>query len=146
MKLGVFAVGHRQPAWVSEGCAEYLKRMPRELPANVLERVRALLGAPGQAPASLLRLVFAGVDSDQPLLSDLVRRFGLDLTIVHGTGWGAIGYNGGAIYNAAVLTIGNSTLSGNTSGNGGAIYNTGALRVSHSTLYGNGSSYGGAIY
>jgi D-methionine transport system ATP-binding protein len=61
--------------------------VPRELPANVLERVRALLGAPdraGAGSASLLRLVFAGADGDQPLLSDLVRRFGLDLNIVHG--------------------------------------------------------------
>lgn len=37
MKLAVLAVGHRQPAWVNEGCAEYLKRMPRELPASVTE-------------------------------------------------------------------------------------------------------------
>ncbi len=58
--------------------------VPRELPANVLERVRALLGQPGGSPASLLRLVFAGADGDQPLLSELVRRFGLDLNIVHG--------------------------------------------------------------
>ena len=37
MKLSVLAVGHRQPDWVSAGCAEYLKRMPRELAANVIE-------------------------------------------------------------------------------------------------------------
>jgi len=37
MKLAVLAVGHRQPAWVNDGCAEYLKRMPRELPASVTE-------------------------------------------------------------------------------------------------------------
>ncbi len=37
MKLTILAVGHRQPDWVSEGCAEYLKRMPRELPLNVVE-------------------------------------------------------------------------------------------------------------
>lgn len=37
MRLAVVAVGHRQPGWVTEGCAEYLKRMPRELPATVLE-------------------------------------------------------------------------------------------------------------
>lgn len=37
MKLSVLAVGHRQPAWVNEGCAEYLKRMPRELPLTVSE-------------------------------------------------------------------------------------------------------------
>lgn len=37
MKLAVLAVGHRQPGWVDDGCAEYLKRMPRELPASVTE-------------------------------------------------------------------------------------------------------------
>ncbi len=37
MKLLVLAVGHRQPDWVDSGCAEYLKRMPRELPASVVE-------------------------------------------------------------------------------------------------------------
>jgi 23S rRNA (pseudouridine1915-N3)-methyltransferase len=37
MKLSVLAVGHRQPVWVSDGCAEYLKRMPRELPLTVSE-------------------------------------------------------------------------------------------------------------
>jgi 23S rRNA (pseudouridine1915-N3)-methyltransferase len=37
MKLVVLAVGHRQPAWVNDGCAEYLKRMPRELLASVTE-------------------------------------------------------------------------------------------------------------
>ena len=58
--------------------------VPQALPAHVLDRVRALLGAPGQAPAALLRLVFAGTASDCPLLSDLVRRFGLDLNILHG--------------------------------------------------------------
>ena len=58
--------------------------VPQALPTHVLDRVRALLGAPGQAPAALLRLVFAGTASDSPLLSDLVRRFGLDLNIVHG--------------------------------------------------------------
>ena len=37
MRLAVFAVGHRQPDWVTAGCVEYLKRMPRELPASVAE-------------------------------------------------------------------------------------------------------------
>ncbi len=37
MKLAVLAVGHRQPGWVNDGCAEYLKRMPRKLPASVSE-------------------------------------------------------------------------------------------------------------
>lgn len=37
MKLLVVAVGHRQPDWVSAGCAEYVKRMPRELATSIIE-------------------------------------------------------------------------------------------------------------
>ena len=37
MRLGIFAVGHRPPDWVARGCAEYIKRMPRELPLSVIE-------------------------------------------------------------------------------------------------------------
>jgi 23S rRNA (pseudouridine1915-N3)-methyltransferase len=37
MKLTVLAVGHRQPDWVDDGCAEYVKRMPRELATAVVE-------------------------------------------------------------------------------------------------------------
>ncbi|WP_303785844.1 23S rRNA (pseudouridine(1915)-N(3))-methyltransferase RlmH [Azovibrio restrictus] len=37
MKLVIVAVGHKQPDWVLAGCQEYLKRMPRELPAGVIE-------------------------------------------------------------------------------------------------------------
>lgn len=37
MKLGILAVGHKLPDWVAQGCAEYIKRMPRELPLLVTE-------------------------------------------------------------------------------------------------------------
>lgn len=37
MRLLVLAVGHRQPGWVAEGCAEYVKRMPREAAIEVIE-------------------------------------------------------------------------------------------------------------
>lgn len=37
MKLAILAVGHKLPAWVAAGCAEYIKRMPRELPLSVVE-------------------------------------------------------------------------------------------------------------
>lgn len=37
MKLAVVAVGHRLPDWVAEGCAEYVKRMPREMAVAVTE-------------------------------------------------------------------------------------------------------------
>ena len=37
MRLAILAVGHKLPAWVATGCAEYMKRMPRELPMSVVE-------------------------------------------------------------------------------------------------------------
>jgi len=37
MKLGIVAVGHKLPEWVASGCAEYVKRMPRELATVVCE-------------------------------------------------------------------------------------------------------------
>lgn len=37
MRLGIVAVGHKMPEWIAEGCAEYIKRMPRELPLCVIE-------------------------------------------------------------------------------------------------------------
>jgi len=37
MKLAILAVGHKLPDWVAKGCAEYIKRMPRELPLGVVE-------------------------------------------------------------------------------------------------------------
>jgi 23S rRNA (pseudouridine1915-N3)-methyltransferase len=37
MKLCLLAVGHKLPAWIAAGCAEYMKRMPRELPLSVVE-------------------------------------------------------------------------------------------------------------
>jgi len=57
--------------------------VPQKLPESVVARIRGLM-AGNATPGELLRLAFAGDRSDQPLLSDLVRRFGLDLNIVHG--------------------------------------------------------------
>lgn len=37
MKLAILAVGHKPPVWVAQGCAEYVKRMPRELPLSIVE-------------------------------------------------------------------------------------------------------------
>ena len=37
MRLGILAVGHKPPDWVTKGCAEYIKRMPRELSLSVAE-------------------------------------------------------------------------------------------------------------
>ena len=37
MKLRIISVGHRMPAWVTVACAEYSKRMPRELSIEIVE-------------------------------------------------------------------------------------------------------------
>ena len=37
MKLRILSVGHKMPDWVTQGCAEYLKRMPRELATEIVE-------------------------------------------------------------------------------------------------------------
>ncbi len=57
--------------------------LPQQLPDSVLARIRTL-SAGDAGPGQLLRLAFAGDDSDRPLLSDVIREFGLDLSIVHG--------------------------------------------------------------
>ena len=69
----------REP--VTRGLVEDV--VPQKLPDSVVARIRGLM-AEDATPGELLRLAFAGDRSDQPLLSDLVRRFGLDLNIVHG--------------------------------------------------------------
>lgn len=58
--------------------------VPQELPASVLARVHTLLNQGHSEDARLLRLAFAGSAADQPLLSEVTRRFGVDLSIVHG--------------------------------------------------------------
>ena len=47
MKLGIVAVGHKLPEWVAKGCAEYIIRMPRELPLLVVEIKPEARGARG---------------------------------------------------------------------------------------------------
>lgn len=61
--------------------------VPQDLPDSVLARIRTLMSAehPEEGhDGCLLRLAFAGDESDRPLLSDVIRRFGIDLSIVHG--------------------------------------------------------------
>ncbi|MFS2036535.1 methionine ABC transporter ATP-binding protein [Polaromonas sp. CT11-55] len=58
--------------------------VPQDLPDSVLARIRSLMSAGRPEEGQLLRLAFAGDESDRPLLSDVIRRFGIDLSIVHG--------------------------------------------------------------
>jgi 23S rRNA (pseudouridine1915-N3)-methyltransferase len=37
MKLRIISVGHKMPDWVQKACAEYSKRMPRELTIEIIE-------------------------------------------------------------------------------------------------------------
>ena len=37
MKLRIVAPGHRMPAWVTAGCGEYARRMPRGFPLELVE-------------------------------------------------------------------------------------------------------------
>lgn len=53
MKLLIAAVGTRMPAWVNTGVAEYVKRMPRELPVQLLE-IKAAPRAQGKPAAGLM--------------------------------------------------------------------------------------------
>lgn len=37
MKLRIISVGHKMPSWVSTACSEYQKRLPREIPLEIIE-------------------------------------------------------------------------------------------------------------
>jgi 23S rRNA (pseudouridine1915-N3)-methyltransferase len=37
LKLRIISVGHKMPSWVETACAEYIKRMPRELSIEIIE-------------------------------------------------------------------------------------------------------------
>ena len=61
--------------------------VPQALPDSVLARIRTLMRAQHHdhtVEGQLLRLAFSGEASDQPLLSSVIRRFDIDLSIVHG--------------------------------------------------------------
>lgn len=58
--------------------------VPQALPDSVLARIRALMTQGPAQEGQLLRLAFAGKGADQPLLSDVIRQHGIDLSIVHG--------------------------------------------------------------
>ena len=59
--------------------------VPQALPESVLARIRALMSnEPAGEHSQLLRLAFAGNGADRPILSDVIRDHGIDLSIVHG--------------------------------------------------------------
>ena len=59
-------------------------RRRQKLPASVIERVRTLNDALTAGHGKLLRLSYAGNQAYQPILSRLIRDFGLDVSILNG--------------------------------------------------------------
>ena len=58
--------------------------VPHELPASVLAHVRKLSAQLQGGAGQLLRLSYAGESAYQPILSHMVREFGVDMSILHG--------------------------------------------------------------
>ena len=58
--------------------------VPQELPVSVIERVRTLNDALAAGHGKLLRLSYSGNQAYQPILSRLIRDFGLDVSILNG--------------------------------------------------------------
>lgn len=79
----------------------------QDLPKGVLQRVRARLAktGEGQGQDHLLRLAFTGSDVEEPLLSEVVRRFGINFNILHGQ---IDEIQGQAFGSLAILATGNA--------------------------------------
>lgn len=65
MKLIVAAVSARPPEWVAAGWTEYAKRMPRELPLELLE-IRPEPRSSGKTPEAMMALEAARIDAQLP--------------------------------------------------------------------------------
>jgi 23S rRNA (pseudouridine1915-N3)-methyltransferase len=65
MKLIVAAVSARPPDWVTAGWAEYAKRMPRELPLDLLE-IRPEPRTTGKTAEAMMALEATRIDSQLP--------------------------------------------------------------------------------
>jgi 23S rRNA (pseudouridine1915-N3)-methyltransferase len=65
MKLIVAAVSARPPDWVAAGWTEYAKRMPRELPLELLE-IRPEPRTTGKTAEAMMALEAARIDAQLP--------------------------------------------------------------------------------
>ncbi len=65
MKLIVAAVSGRPPAWVAAGWNEYAKRMPREMPLELLE-IKPEARTTGKPAAAMMALEAARIDAQLP--------------------------------------------------------------------------------
>ena len=74
MKLFVAAVAARPPEWVAVGWAEYAKRMPRELPLELLE-IRPAPRTTGKTAEAMMALEATRIEAQLPAAC---RRIALD--------------------------------------------------------------------
>lgn len=65
MKLLVVAVGHRMPAWVEAGFDEFSRRMPRELPLQLLE-IKAEPRSSGKTVEAMMSAEAARIEAALP--------------------------------------------------------------------------------
>ena len=65
MKLFVVAVGHRMPAWVEAGFDEFARRMPRELPLQLIE-VKAEPRTSGKTVEAMMAAEAARIEAALP--------------------------------------------------------------------------------
>ncbi len=65
MKLFVVAVGHRMPGWVQAGFDEFARRMPRELPLQLIE-VKAEPRTSGKTVQAMMGAEAARIDAVLP--------------------------------------------------------------------------------
>lgn len=48
VRIRIVAVGHKMPTWVEQGCADYIKRMPREIAVESVE-IKPARRTPGKS-------------------------------------------------------------------------------------------------
>jgi 23S rRNA (pseudouridine1915-N3)-methyltransferase len=65
LRLIVVAVGHRMPAWVDAGFDEFARRMPRELPLELIE-VKAEARTASKVPADMMAAEAARIEAVLP--------------------------------------------------------------------------------
>jgi 23S rRNA (pseudouridine1915-N3)-methyltransferase len=83
MKLIIVAVGHRMPAWVDTGFDEFARRMPRELPLELVE-IKAEPRTSGKPPAAMMEAEATRIKTALPARCTrvILDEHGTDLTSI----------------------------------------------------------------
>lgn len=92
MQLLIVAVGHKMPAWIEQGFAEYIKRMPAECRV-VLKEIKPIDRSGGRSAETVMALERERIEAALPKGARIVAldERGKDLTTMHLsqqlTGW-----------------------------------------------------------